>query len=149
MLLAVIFVLFDSDYSIGREIADLDFFTVVDVFRMLFAIKLFFLDGHDLLAGKITNLDFFTVVNILGMLIAIVFVLFDSDNFLAGKIADLDFLWFPSSVAPDWVTTIFDDCRDKLTAVIEPDERVELIVDKAVLRGELVERVSANSLAAV
>lgn len=100
----------------------MDFLTVVNVFRVLLTVELFFLDSYDLLASQVTNLDLFTIVDILGMLTTIKLCLFDSNNLLASKVADLDILWLPSCIAPNWVTAILDDGRNKLTVIIEPYE---------------------------
>ena len=127
----------------------MDFLTVVNVFRVLLTVELFFLDSYDLLASQVADLDFFTIVDIFGMFAAVELSLFDGDDFLAGKITDLDIFRFPGCITPDWVTAIFDNGCDKLAVFIKPDESVKLIVDKAILSRKLVERMSANRLAAV
>ena len=127
----------------------MDFLTVVNVFRVLLTVELFFLDSYDLLASQVADLDFFTIVDIFGMFAAVELILFDGDDFLAGKITDLDIFRFPGCITPDWVTAIFDNGCDKLAVFIKPDESVKLIVDKTVLSRKLVERMSANRLAAV
>ena len=79
----------------------MDFLTVVNVFRVLLTVELFFLDSYDLLASQVADLDFFTIVDIFGMFAAVELILFDGDDFLAGKITDLDIFRFPGCITPD------------------------------------------------